>query len=121
MAIPMNYRPYTTYKAFGGVAAVLFCSGFIGALIRIIRNIETISIPSLITLFTLSVLSLSIFIMSDRKIDELKKQDIEKQEKAGVPVESDQTLRQRISTAIDIKAMLLLAAAFVLYLILIML
>jgi hypothetical protein len=72
-------------------------------------------------LFVLSVLALSIFIMSDRKIDELKKEDIAKQENAGVQVEGDLTPRQKISTAIDIKAMLLLAAALILYLILIML
>jgi len=121
MTLPKNYRPYTTYKAFGGVVAVLFCSGFIGELLRIIRNQEPISIPWLITLFVFCVLALSIFIMSDRKIDELKKEDIAKQENADGQIQGDQTLHQRISAAIDIKAMLLLAAALILYLILIML
>ena len=111
----MNLRPYTTYKAFGGVITVFTLLYLIFAALNYFKGVEPISIPMTIVSFILSVLGIFIFIWSGRKIDQIKNQEREKQKNEENPPQGKKSIFQMIPSTMDIKAMLIFAAALILF------
>ena len=69
----MNYRPYTTYKAFGGSAVVLSALILLPALLSSNPSLPKLPLHRIILASMAGLAGIIVFIGSENKIKELKK------------------------------------------------